>query len=176
MRRQQLEHILRAAFADTGAKQWVVVGSQAILGQFPEPPAELVQSIEADIFSLRSPEDANRVDGSIGEGSLFNASFGYYAHGVGEETAVLPRGWKERLVKLSNENTGGAVGLCLEVHDLAASKLVAGREKDLAFVSGLLRHGMADGELIRRRVSDLEIDETLRSIVSVRLARCSPSS
>jgi hypothetical protein len=56
---------------------------------------------------------------------------------------VLPSGWRERLIPVHNENTGGGTGLCLEVHDLAVSKLVAGREKDLAFVANLLRHGLA---------------------------------
>jgi hypothetical protein len=48
--------------------------------------------------------------------------------------------WRERLVPVHNENTGGGTGLCLEIHDLAVSKLVAGREKDIDFLNGLLRH------------------------------------
>jgi hypothetical protein len=66
---------------------------------------------------------------------------------VDETTATLPAGWQERLIPLRNENTGGAIGWCLEVHDLAASKLVAGREKDLEFVRVLLREKMAAGRL-----------------------------
>ena len=135
MQRPQLEHIIRAAAGITGADRFVIVGSQAILGQFPNPPVELLVSIEADLFSLRSPNDADLIDESIGEGSPFHQTFGYYAHGVAEETAVLPAGWKDRLIAVHNENTGGGMGLCLEVHDLAVSKLVAGREKDLSFRS-----------------------------------------
>lgn len=152
MQRPQLEHIIRAAAGITGADRFVVIGSQSVLGQFPNPPAELLASIEADLFSLRSPNDADLIDGSIGEGSPFHQTFGYYAHGVAEETAVLPIGWKERLVPLHNENTGGGTGLCLEVHDLAVSKLVAGREKDLDFINALLRHRLAKPELIRNRL------------------------
>jgi hypothetical protein len=84
MKRPQLEHILRAAAAITGADRFVVIGSQAILGQVPDPPAELVVSIEADLFSLRGAEDADLIDGTIGELSPFHRTFGYYAHGVGE--------------------------------------------------------------------------------------------
>ena len=40
---------------------------------------------------------------------------------------------------LANDNTGGPTGWCLEVHDLAVSKLVAGREKDLDFLRVLVR-------------------------------------
>ena len=92
------------------------------------------------------------IDGSIGEGSPFHQTFGYYAHSVSVETAVLPEGWRQRLVPLHNQNTGGGIGLCLEIHDLAVSKLVAGREKDLDFISGLLRHRLILMDTIRARL------------------------
>lgn len=149
MQRPQLEHIIRAAAAITGAPEFVVIGSQALLGQFPNPLAKLLVSIEADLFTFRSETDAELIDGSIGEFSPFHQTFGYYAHGVGQETAVLPAGWEECLIPVRNENTGGGTGLYIEIHDLAASKLAAGREKDLSFVGGLLRHQLADTQIIR---------------------------
>src|SRR5579863_3961958 len=69
MHRQQLEHIIRAVTGITGATEFVIIGSQAVLGQFPQAPDELLVSIEADIFSLRDPADSDLIDGSIGEGS-----------------------------------------------------------------------------------------------------------
>lgn len=36
MRRDELEHIVRAAADVTGQKEFIVIGSQAILGQYPE--------------------------------------------------------------------------------------------------------------------------------------------
>src|SRR5580658_2726200 len=51
MLRPQLEHIIRAAAAITGAPEFVIIGSQALLGQFPDAPDELLVSIEADVFS-----------------------------------------------------------------------------------------------------------------------------
>jgi len=171
MQRPQLEHIIRAAAGITGADRFVIVGSQAILGQFPNPPVELLVSIEADLFSLRSPNDADLIDGSIGEGSPFHQTFGYYAHGVAEETAVLPAGWKDRLIAVHNENTGGGMGLCLEVHDLAVSKLVAGREKDLSFLGGLLRHRLAKREVIQERLASTPISSDRRELCLARLKR-----
>ena len=152
MHRQQLEHIIRAAAGITGAAEFVIVGSQAVLGQFPQAPGELLVSIEADVFSLRDPADNDLIDGSIGEGSPFHQTFGYYAHGVSAETAVLPEGWRERLIPVHNQNTGGGTGLCLEIHDLAVSKLVAGREKDIDFLNGLLRHRMVEVQVIHERL------------------------
>ena len=40
MHRPQLEHIIRAATGITGTTEFVIVGSQAVLGQFPEAPDE----------------------------------------------------------------------------------------------------------------------------------------
>ena len=174
MQRPQLEHIIRAAAGITGAQEFVIIGSQAVLGQFPHAPPELLVSIEADLFSLRDPADSDLIDGSIGEGSPFHQTFGYYAHGVGADTAVLPNGWRERLVPVRNENTGGGTGLCLEVHDLAVSKLVAGRDKDLDFVAGLLRHRLADPRIVQERLAATPLDAQRLPVCEARLERLSP--
>lgn len=173
MTRPQLEHILRAASAITGAEQFVLIGSQAVLGQHPDAPRELLESMEVDIFTFRSTVDADLIDGSIGEESPFHRTFGYYAHGVGEETAVLPAGWKDRLIPLRSENTGNATGLCLEVHDLAVSKLVAGREKDVDFVTALIRHKLANAETVRERLAMTPMDEAKLELCFGRLQRMS---
>lgn len=175
MQRPQLEHIIRAAVGITGATEIVVIGSQAVLGQFPDAPLELLVSIEADVFTFRSATDADLIDGSIGEGSPFHQTFGYYAHGVAEETAVLPAGWKARLQPVRNVNTGAGCGLCLEVHDLAVAKLVAGREKDLNFVSGLLRHRLADAAQIETRLRQTFLAEEKLELVLTRLKRLATS-
>ena len=171
MQRPQLEHIIRAAAAITGATDFVVIGSQAILGQFPAPPEELLVSMEADVFTFRSEMDAELIDGSIGQASPFHQTFGYYAHGVGNETATLPSGWKERLISVRNPNTGAGTALCLEVHDIAVSKLAAGREKDLTFVEGLLRHGLANSEIIRERLIATPVGPEIRDTCLSRLKR-----
>ena len=171
MQRPQLEHIIRAATGITGATEIVVIDSQAVLGQFPDAPAELLVSIEADVFTFRSPADADLIDGSIGEGSPFHQTFGYYAHGVAEETAILPPGWKERLVKVQNANTGNGCGLCLEPNDLAVAKLAAGREKDTAFVGGLLRSKLADSNTIESRLRQTPLPGERLELALARLKR-----
>jgi hypothetical protein len=67
MQRQQLEHIIRAAAGITGAPEFVIIGSQAVLGQFPQAPDELLVSIEADVFSLRDLADSDLTGGSISD-------------------------------------------------------------------------------------------------------------
>jgi hypothetical protein len=160
--RAQLEHLLRAAATIADDDEIVVIGSQAILGQFPEAPAGMRISMEADLFPLNRPEMADVIDGTIGELSPFHESFGYYAQGVGEETARLPEGWKDRLVIIQNENTRGVKGLCLEVHDLLVAKGIAGRDKDLAFLREAAKHRMADPEILLRRLKTVQVDPAIQ--------------
>jgi hypothetical protein len=176
MQRSELEHILRAAAGITGASEFVVIGSQSVHGQVANPPAECLVSMEADLFTFRSTEDANLIDGSIGEASPFHRTFGYYAHGVGEETASLAKGWRERLVPLRSPNTGQATGLCLEIHDLVVSKLVAGREKDISFVRALLQRGLIKADVINDRFAVTPLDPTVRAVSMKRLENLLESS
>ncbi len=169
MRRSELEHVIRAACGVTGAREIVIIGSQSVLGLFPNAPDTLLVSIEANVFTFRDPSDSELIDGSIGERSMFHQSFGYYAHGVAEETAALPDGWVDRLVRIQNENTGGGAGLCLEVHDLAVSKLVAGREKDVTFIRELIEHGMIQVSVLSKRLSQAEISPVQRQLAGERL-------
>jgi hypothetical protein len=156
MKRSDLEHVLRASKSVTGENEFIVIGSQAILGKFPDAPRELRESLEADIFPKFKPELSELIEGSLGRYSQFNQTFGYFADGVGEETAILPAGWQERLIAVVNSNTDGATGWCLEPHDLAFSKLAAQREKDLAFVAALIRHKMIQRSRLKKLIESEE--------------------
>lgn len=171
MTRLQLEHLIRAAAALSNDPEIVVIGSQCVLGQFPSAPEELLVSMEAVVYARNRPELSDLIDGSIGEGSPFQRTFGYFAHGIGPETEVLPGGWEGRLVLVENVNKAGARGWCLEVHDLAISKLVAGREKDLEFVSVLARHGMIDRTVLKERLVLTAIGFELREVLNGRIQR-----
>jgi hypothetical protein len=166
MNRAALEHLIRAAAAITNRYEIVIVGSQSVLGAVPDAPHELLRSMEADMYPLDAPELADLIDGAIGEASPFQDRFGYYAQGVGPETAVLPSGWKDRLVKIQNANTDLKIGYCLEPHDLAASKLAAGRDKDWPFVRTMLDHGLVDAHTLTARIGFLPIAEERRAFLA----------
>lgn len=169
MNRTQLEHVIRAASQISGDTEIVVIGSQAIHAQDAKLPPIAFQSQEADVFPRNHPERADDVDGAIGELSPFHQTHGYYAHGVSPQTATLPDGWEKRLVRLNNVNTGGATGLCLEVHDLALSKYAAGREKDIAFNRELVRHGILSKRKLLARVRTMPVDDAMRGIIADRI-------
>ncbi len=130
----------------------VVIGSQALLASHPEAPEALLRSMEVDLYPLDAPEKADLIDGSIGELSPFHDAFGYYAHGVGVETAILPAGWRSRWIRVESE---GAVGWCLSPVDLAISKLAAGRSKDIDFVHGMLEARFLETAEVERALLEL---------------------
>jgi hypothetical protein len=169
MQRSELEHIIRASGDIARDDEIVIIGSQSILGQFPDAAMRLLASMEADVYPNHRPDLANEVDVAIGEGSSFHELHGYYAQGVGPETAVLPRGWNDRLIVVKNENTNGIAGLCLEVHDLAISKFVAGRAKDLEFIQELIRHEMVRKEIMLTRLFGAELQDAERSRISSKI-------
>lgn len=176
MTREQLEHLIRAAAVIADDDEIVVIGSQAILGQFPDAPAPMRVSIEADLFPRNHPERSDVIEGTIGELSPFHETFGYYAQGVGEETALLPQGWQERLITVQNENTRGAKGLCLEVHDLLVSKTLAGREKDFTFLENAAIHRMADPEVLLRHLATVEVEPAVREKARAAIQRAFQNS
>jgi hypothetical protein len=152
--RRSFEHVARAAAAITGETELVAVGSQAALVQHARLPARMLLSPELDLYPRRAPELAELIEGSIGEGSPFHGTFGYYAQGVGPETAKLPAGWEERAFRLKNQRTGGATVIAPELHDLRASKLVAGREKDFDYVEAALASGLLAPDLLDQRLTE----------------------
>lgn len=159
MRRADFEHLIAAAAEVCGEREIVVVGSQAILGSVPDPPRAMLFSMEADVYPLHDPAKAEEIDGSLGDGSYFHATYGYYAHGVGPETAKPPAGWEGRLVRVEiPPRVGrevGALALCLEVHDLVLAKCVAGRERDWEFGRAAIAARLVQVDELLRRIDDL---------------------
>ncbi len=158
MTRHQLEHAIRAACYASGDTELIIFGSQAILGSFPDPPEELQASIEVDIQPKNKPENADLIDGSLGEESLFHETHGFYVHGLLIEPDTLPVGWEERTVTVSDHHgTGGNTGFCLEVHDIAASKLLAYREKDRVFVTTLIKEKLINSQTLLERIQTIPL-------------------
>jgi hypothetical protein len=172
--REALEHLLRAAAAVTGESAFYVVGSAAILPSLPADAAvpDVVQrSREADLIpESGSTRSIDLIDGALGLDSTFDGTFGYYADGVDLSTVrYAPAGWRERTIRFESPATGGAVGLCMEAHDLVIAKLCAGRDKDLDFVKALLSERRVDPGVLGERLAMVDAAETVRQVARDRL-------
>ena len=191
MNREQLAHVVRAAARiigdesddndndnanDNDNDNIIVIGSQAILGSFPEIqlPTEVMMSMEADIAFEVDPGDvkADLVEGAIGEGSQFHETFAYYAQGVSVSTAVLPAGWETRVVPYDRADVAPGRAVCLDASDLVVSKLVAAREKDVEFATALIRQGLVDVDVLRDRAQLLPRPGGVIARVQSTIERC----
>ena len=147
MRPSEFDHAIRAAGSVLDEDEIIIIGSQAIHGSVSgNLPEEAGRSLEVDIAALGDVDSrkADLIDGAIGEASMFHETFGYYAEGVTERTAVLADGWRDRLVRYESPATNGVVAWCLELHDLWLAKAVAGRPKDYEYCLALAREGFVD--------------------------------
>lgn len=172
MKRGEFEHTIRAAGAVLGVNEVLVIGSQALHASVPDDlPDEASRSVEADIAALEDVDGrmADLIDGAIGEASMFHETFGYYAEGVVSSTAVLPSGWRERLVRFETPATAGVVAWCLKVHDLWLAKAVAGRPKDLESCAALKRAGLVRAAVLEERLPTVVMDDRVRSLVAARI-------
>ena len=130
----------------TGVELPIIVGSQSLYALTAQVPESVKRSVECDFLLLAAGAPTFRaVIEEIGFASSFQETHGYYADALGLATVVLPASWQERLLPLTDES-GKTHAYCLEIHDTCVSKLMAGREKDFAFIKEVLDRGMADME------------------------------
>ena len=171
MNREEFEHVIRAAAAIV-KDDIVVIGSQAVLAQYPDAPAPLLRSSEVDVFPRSDPARSDEIDGAMGDGSRFHETYAYYAHGVGPEAVIAPAGWQDRLVPVEVPATGHknatVTAWCLEVHDLVIAKLAANRPHDHEFVQEAVRSGLVEVRQLRLGVELLPAGD--RELVRERLA------
>jgi hypothetical protein len=173
MKKQELDHVLRAAGEITGEKQFIIIGSQSLHGKYPDLPDQIFASVEVDLIAKNHPEKTESLN-FIGVYSRFHETHGYYADPVEENTATLPKGWKARLVNLPPGDTQGVSGLCLDPHDLAVAKYVARREKDIVFTRALATRGIVQKPqllaLLEKTPIDAEAKERIRGFIETDFA------
>jgi hypothetical protein len=172
--RVEWEHVIAAAAEVADKDEIVVIGSQAILGPVPDAPEPLLRSLEADVYPRDAPDKAILIDANLGDGSPFHREYGYYAHGVGPETAYAPSGWEERLVRVEvparPTSRRRPVAYCLEPHDLVLAKCAANRERDWDFARVALAAGIVEGDELIRRAERLPLDAERLEVVRTTLA------
>lgn len=97
MNAEQFYHVCRSAAAIAEVREVTVFGSAAVISWVARDcaGAQSWPSMEVDLDPGRK-DLANLVDGSIGEGSMFEETFGVRAHGVLLSAFVAPRDWTSR--------------------------------------------------------------------------------
>ena len=153
-----LQHLIRAASALAGDRQFLVLGPAALLASFPElgePSSPLAATYDADLCPQPFDELTGlMLDEALGENRAYFRRHGYHADVLRDSILeTLPRGWRCRLVPVPD----CPAALALDPSDLAAVKLLVGRPKDLALVKQLHATGHIDAASVRCRIQSLEI-------------------
>lgn len=142
MNADQFHHVLRAAAVVSGVTEFIVFGSQAVVGTMNDPDPRLTVSLELDICPANDDQGTrNLIDRNIGELSLFHETHGVYAQGVDMHTAFMPAGWRERAQVLDVRDAPGVTVTCPHPADIIASKLARGQQNDHDFAAAALESG-----------------------------------
>lgn len=139
-----LDRAVRAIAQHFQADTVVIIGSQAVLMDWPNAPELLRSSGEIDAYPENSrawemshPGDiaSEEINALFGWGSHFHEAHGFYIDGVDDATARLPRLWRERALHRPVAAYGRTVtAIAPERHDLAAAKMHRLDPKDVAFL------------------------------------------
>lgn len=155
MKKEQLLKLRRQISEIAEIEVPIIVGSQSLYAVTGDVPELVKRSIECDFLLLNAkPEIFRTIIAELGFASEFQEQFGYFADPLGLGTVVLPSDWQERLQPLVDES-GKIVACCLEIHDLAVSKLMAGREKDFEFLQEIFERGLLDFEIFTARLKSI---------------------
>lgn len=170
MTRSRLLDLLRRATALSAGQRLVLAGSQAFYASASSAPHLVERSEEADLLLVGAGRDLFlRLEEALGMESAHLRETGVFAHPVGLGTIVLPSGWEERLIPFGRDDGLDNVW-ALEIHDLAASKLMAAREKDFEFLRALLERGLCDFPTLLARMELLRTGSAANAVPE-RLAR-----
>jgi len=165
MRRGLVENLLRELARVSGKREVVIIGSQSIHAVAGKLPAEVLMSVEVDLLMEEDDPAEARIEAELGRRSAFQAEHGVYVDLVRSSFPYLPDGWEGRLRDI---DLGVLRARCLEIHDLAVSKLAAGRLKDNELVAALIGHKLLDIDTVRERIG-ATADTHMRAILLARL-------
>jgi uncharacterized nucleotidyltransferase DUF6036 len=152
VKKHELKTALKAAARAAAEREFFIIGSQAVHAHCKRPPAEVLLSQECDLYPRTRPQAAELLDRELGRNSAFARKHGFYVDVVAPEIASLPQGWEKRMKPF---RVGRITAFCLEIHDLLASKLAAGRLKDLELAGAILKLRLAKVPTLRARLAKL---------------------
>jgi len=153
LRKEDIDHILRAAASVTNHNQFVMVGTGAVIAVARHIPVSMMLTSEIDIY-VEGPDSeaiSDQIDGALGNGSMFHRSFRYYGDGVGPKTAMMPVDWKMRTTIYTIPD-GTVSAICPSPNDVAIAKLCAAREKDRDWIQEALRSRLVKADVMRELI------------------------
>ena len=149
MRREDLGRLFSRARDLCGETDYVVFGSLSVLGYAGEVPPRMAASIAVDADSRKDPGRIFDLAPALGQGSPFEAEFGYYLDPISPRVATLPEGWEERLTRI--ELAPDLAAWFLEPNDAGVSKYARMEPRDREWIRPGLRAGVLSVAMLEAR-------------------------
>jgi hypothetical protein len=164
-----LERTVRAIATEFQTDTVFVIGSQAILADWPDAPPALTASPEIDAFPENAriwevsekskhpdmaPEASEHINALFGEGSQFHRTHGFFIDGVDDTTAKLPADWRRRAIIRNVEMPNGRTvrAIVPSPEDIVVSKLARLDEKDRDYIKAFHAARPLDPDVIEKRI------------------------
>jgi Nucleotidyltransferase of unknown function (DUF6036) len=169
MELSDLQRLFGQAKKLTNHGEFVVVGSLSILGILPgkNVPERMLMSIDVDCYTRADPGRIFELEEALGEGSAFDAKYGYYLDPISPQLPTLPEGWESRLVRVPLED--GIVVYFLDPNDAAVSKYARNEPRDREWIRAGLGAALMSAPIIESRFRQTEFmddDERLRARIA----------
>lgn len=156
MNREQLKVLLLKAKALSNHSDFVILGSLAILGTAPVPPARMTMSIDVDAYLKADPLRTGELWKALGQGSPFEDEHGYYLDPVSPNLPSFPEGWERRLIVV---DFGEVRAFFVDANDVAVSKYIRGERRDMEWLLSGLRDGLLSIPIIENRLGTANAEE-----------------
>lgn len=144
-----IESLLEEVAAKTNHRNFVVIGSLSIIGAVLSPPDDMTNSVDVDAFLKLDPNRHSELR-SLGDESDAARRFSCYADPVSPSLVSAPDGWLNRLTPIPAKS--GIVVWFMDPIDAATSKLIRGEERDIAWVSAGIKHGIISPDSLRESI------------------------
>jgi hypothetical protein len=154
LNREQLRTLLLEASQRTSHKEFVIVGSLAILGAVVNPPPQMVVSIDVDVYLKNDPQRTGELVEALGQGSTFEDDHGYYLDPVSPNLPSFPQSWESRLLEL---DFGDIKAFFVDPNDVGVSKYVRGDDRDMRWLRAGLNAGLLNFDLMLQRMGSARV-------------------
>ena len=152
MKREDLARLFAAARDLCGHTDYVVLGSLSVLGHEGRVPARMAASIDVDAYCRKDPGRTFDLTKNLGQGSPFEAEYGYYLDPISPRVATLPQGWEARLIRI--ELAAGVVAWFVEPNDVAVSKYARLEPRDREWIRPGLQEGVLSLPILDARFAE----------------------
>jgi len=147
----QVFKLLERARELTHHREWVIVGSNSVLGWAGGTaiPADMAMSVDLDTYLKNDPGRTGELVKDLGEGSPFHAKEGFYLDAVSPKLPTLPDGWEGRLLQVERD---GNSAWFIDPDDAAISKYARGEPRDQRWIRAGLAAGLISLPKVQARL------------------------